>query len=101
MLWPLRIIEGNAEVWMGGLQFYILFNSISDTWCMVLNERLCEYCLKDQLLQLCTAHTAWSDSEIRFALVQSGDLACFGPFRLMYYPRGYEMLINGNQSTMW
>ena len=31
MLWPLHIVERNAEVWLGGLQFYILFNSVSDT----------------------------------------------------------------------
>ena len=38
-------------------------------------------------------------SVIRSASIRFSNQACFDPFR--YYPRGYEMLTNGKQTSVW
>ena len=50
---------------------------------------------KNQLMQLCTARTAWSDSVIR------SDSVIKLVFGKCTTHRGYEMLTNGNQTTVW
>ena len=47
---------------------------------ILMHIRVSVYQIIDQLLQLCTAHTVWSNAVIRSA--------CFSPFWYMCYPDG-------------
>ena len=69
----------------------------------------------NQLLQLCTARTAWSESDQAVQTVHSCNSwwlallwsdSVIKPVSVLFdkcttYPRNYEMLTNGNQTTVW
>ena len=69
--------------------------------------------VRNQLLQLCTARTAWCESDQAVRTVHSCNtwwlallwsdsvIKLVSVLSVNYYPRGYEMLTNGNKITTW